>query len=131
MGTFNRDRPDRTVVIDGAEHRVIDLANKLRQFRGRLTRRQMCAELGYAADDRWAYETISGICRDFEILAADGKVEHEKPALSPQMTALQKADLARARSQLRDEIAAHHADLEQAALGGRVLPPYKPRGVDL
>jgi hypothetical protein len=106
-------------VGDGRQIRALDLVSKLRAFRGRLTRRELCEVLGYGADNRQAFNTVCRLCRTYQISAAP-EPRPDRPALAPgpALTVMQ----IEAKRQLAAEIAAHRDRLRL----GLVPPPFKP-----
>jgi hypothetical protein len=106
-------------VGDGRQIRTLDLVAKLRAFRGRLTRRQLCAALGYGADNRQAWRAVCRLCDLYEINVAPEPRRRSPPPLP---AALLKVMRAKAERQLAAEIARHHKRLR----AGLVPPPFKP-----
>lgn len=69
------DREDgMTDVGDGQKIPTMRLVEKLRRFRGRLTKRLLCQALGYSSQNRTAYVAVCRLCREYEIITAD---EHD------------------------------------------------------
>jgi hypothetical protein len=103
----------------GQQIRTMDLVNKLRAYRGRLSRRELCAALGYGADNQRAYKVICRLCVDYQIATAPRPGPPPRPNRPSAKVAI--AMLAEARRQLAAEIEAHQDRLRD----GR-SPPYKP-----
>lgn len=103
----------------GEQIRTLDLVAKLRAFRGRLTRRELCEVLGYGADNRQAFRAVCRLCVAYQIAsAAESRPTRPPPAAGPALTSM----LIEAKRSLAAEIARHHDRLRL----GLVPPPYKP-----
>ena len=95
---------------------------RLRGFRGRLTRHQIAAALG--ADDAHGYKAVCRLLRTHGIAAAKDAARRspDPPRSRNEKNLRTDAALAEAKRQLAAEIARHHDRLRL----GLVPPPYKP-----
>ena len=67
----------------GPHQATMDLVDKLRGYRGRLTRMQLCAAVGLDPANKYHFKRVHQLCRDFDITTADpGRVDplaHKTP----------------------------------------------------
>jgi hypothetical protein len=98
------------------------LAQQIRTFRGRLSRRDLCEALGLGKDNLKALAVVSRVCRQFSLVTADDTVKAvARTRIAAEIT---KADqmaemLVKARQQLAAEI---YLARKEAA----TAPAYKP-----
>ena len=103
--------PQGYVMLGDAQIRTLDLVEKIRRFRGRYTRHQICEVLGHANDDK-AYQLIKRLCGQYQIAtkrAPSGAAPRGDDEPPPELLT---AQLIAAKRSLAAEIAGHRNSLE-------------------
>lgn len=100
-----------------------EIAERLREMRGRLPRRLMCKALGWDPNNKHDYQILNKLIRDYELSSADAIREAPDVAAGTEKlsTKARAAQIALAKEQLKKEIAL--AVKERAT-----APPYRGGG---
>jgi hypothetical protein len=130
--------PELTTLALGEKIPTIDLVQRMRSWRGRLSLPGLVLALGYDPADNHTIQTFRRLAKTYQIATkdrevVDPEVRHRETVV--RAAAARTAEVvarasAIARAATMREIAAHHQDLEQARISGRPIPPYDlPTGV--
>lgn len=100
---------------NGTRIETLRLVERLRAFRGRLTRRMMCRAMGYPDSNKAVYVAVCRLCREYEINAADAvdDIQYLKPEVF--------------RDIARDRVRESKIDLVSEARKRRTMLPVEKR----